>query len=286
MKISVFSPVKNESEFIGYSVMAVLPYVHEILYGVADSDDGTYPLLLHIAQKYGQGKLKLYRGMDPKEPNWDFDPMDMKAYNAAYNYLIDRATGDAVWFLHPDMIVTNPEVIPQIKEGPLAWYINLTSYARDAQTQILRGRCKQWKNLHVKDFGLHYWGGYGSQDEDLYFRDITGDSYKFSGWDFESAPYEIADSGIHANHYCELKSYERRLEKMIRCLRTQHPKKDLKTIQEMAAQHPRVTLEQGVSRFGEFRFGPAAVPPPDVFAQYKEEFEAFNKSLEGEPVCP
>ena len=35
MKISVISPVKNESQFIGYSVMSVLPYIHEIIYNAA-----------------------------------------------------------------------------------------------------------------------------------------------------------------------------------------------------------------------------------------------------------
>ena len=48
MKISVIGPVKNEAQFIGYSIMAVLPYVHEFVYACAKSDDGTDEILDYI----------------------------------------------------------------------------------------------------------------------------------------------------------------------------------------------------------------------------------------------
>lgn len=276
MKISVFSPVKNEAEFIGYSVMSVLPYVHELVYGVAKSDDCTLEVLKYIREKYANGKLRIYEDL-PGESRWDFDPMNMKAYNDAYNFLIEESTGDAVWFLHPDMIVTNPEVIPTLKEGPLAWTTTLTSYGRDLQTKIIQGRVDKWKNIHAKGFGLHYYGGYGSQEEDMYFRDITGDSYRHYGNAFEAYPFEVADSGIKVNHYCELKGFARRLEKMRRCLKTLYPKLTADTIDAMARAHPRVTLEDGPSSFGTFRFGPATEPVPAVFNRYHEEFEFFRK---------
>lgn len=279
MKISVFSPIKNEVDFVGQSIMAVLPYVHEILYGVAPSDDGTEELLTHIQNKYAHEKLKLFWGDRNGEPIWDFDPLNTEAYNRSYNYLIQEATGDAVWFLHPDMIVTNPEAIANVADGPLAWWTNIASYAGDMTTKITTGRATQWKNIHAKQFGLHYAGGYGSQNEDMYFAAITGKQYRHYSGDFDQYPFEVADSGIHVNHYCELKTYARRFEKMKRCLTTLFPHHTESAIEEMAANHPRVTLTSGQSRFGQFTFTETKEIPPNVFTEYGEEFAAFNKQL-------
>ena len=276
MKVSVITPVKNEVDFIGFSIMAVLPYVHEILYGVAKSEDGTEELLRHIQRKYAGDKLKLYFGGDD-QPAWDFDPLDVKAYNASFNYLIEQSTGDAVWFLHPDMIVKNPESIQSTPEGPLAWWTTIDSYAGDLQTKITAGRASRWKHIQAKQFGVHYYGGYGSQNEDFYFKDITGNSYKHFGEDFDEYPYEVADSGIQLNHYCELKSYPRRLEKMIRCLTTLMPNADQQHIKELAANHPRVTLDQSTTRFGTFVFDKVSEPAPSVFEKYQAEFAQFRK---------
>ena len=117
----------------------------------------------------------------------------------------------------------------------------------------------------------------------MYFRDITGNAYKHYGAEFDEYPFEVADSGIHVNHYCELKSYARRLEKMKRCLRTLHPGYHEGRIEELAMHHPRVTLDVTSTRFGKFAFGRTETPPPDVFAKYHDEFEAFKgrKKLNG-----
>jgi hypothetical protein len=275
MRISVFSPVKNEVEFAGYSIMAALPFVHEILYGVAKSEDGTEDLLMHVKRRYAGDKLRLFFG-GSNEPEWDFNPLDMKAYNDSYNFLIQQATGDALWFLHPDMIITNAERMTLREDGPLAWYTHITSYARDAHTEIVSGRGRAWKNIHANKFGLHYYGAYGSQNEDMYFKDITGSAYRHHGMEFENYPFEIADSGIHVNHYCEVKSYKRRLEKMKLVLKTLHPKSDDRWIEERASQHPRVTLESTTDRFGQFAFEPSALPVPDVFNKYRTEFDQYK----------
>lgn len=274
MKISVFSPVKNEVDFIGFSVMAVLPYIHEILFACAPSTDGTDDLLEHLKTKPGGEKLKLFR-----DPSFDFDTKDMAAYNASYNYLIKQATGDALWFLHPDMIVLNPEAILTVPEGPLAWWTHIESYAGDLQTKIASGRTGRWKNIHANQFGLHYFGGYGSQNEDMYFADITGKEYRHYGDSFEDYPFEVVDSGIRVNHYCELKTYARRFEKMKRCLTTLYPNCDALRIEEMAMNHPRVTLEPSSKRFGHFEFSKTENQPPEVFAKYRDEFASFNKTL-------
>lgn len=271
MRIAVIGPVKNEAQFIGYSIMAVWPYVEEFVYAVApSSEDGTIDILRHIAKHHGKVRLLL-------QGKYDFDPMDRSAYNQSFNDCIDQTRCEAVWFLHPDMIVTNPEKIRDLKAGPLAWTVTMRSFARDMNTLITKGRADQWKNIHAKKFGLHYFGGYGSQNEDFYHSDITNQSYKHFGTAFQNYPYEIAPSGIKVNHYCELKPYPRRFEKMKLCLKTQVPHATEGRLEELASQHPRVTLENSSTQFGTFEFAETDEPVPEVFTKYKEEFDAFTK---------
>ncbi len=273
MKIAVISPVKNEAQFIGYSVMAIWPYIEEFVYAIApSSDDGTIDILRHIAKHHGKVRLLI-------DPRYDFDPHDMKAYNASFNDCLAQTRCDAAWFLHPDMIVTNPKKIETLKEGPLAWTVNMKSFAGDMKTEITKGRADQWKNLHAKKFGLHYFGGYGSVNEDFYHSEITGKSYRHFGTNFREYPFEVANSGIDVNHYCEVKPYRRRYEKMKLCLKTQCPDAPQEWIDETAAAHPRVTLEQSSERFGKFTFEQTEHPIPDVFANYEQEFEPFQKEL-------
>ncbi len=274
MKISVTTPVLNEAPWIAYSIMAALNHIHEFIYAVDEkSDDGTKELLLHVKQKYAHEKLILLR-----HPT--FHPLDTKAYNEAFQVCIAKATGDACIFLHPDMLITNPETIDAMPES-LAWYTTVTSYAGDFQTIITKGRCDKWKNIHARKFGLRYLGGYGSQNEDFYHTDITGTSLKHYGTEFSRYPFHVEDSGIRINHYCELKDYSRRLEKMKSCLRTQHPQAADEWIHEQAINHPRVTLEASSTRFGDFEFTKSEdIKVPDVITKYKSEFESFIK----EPV--
>lgn len=282
MKISVIAPVFNEVDFIGYSLMAIKDHIHEVIYACADSTDGTNELLWHIKEKYYGDKLKLLHktGDGPLEQNvYNFNPLDMTAYNKAFNECIAIATGNACWFLHPDMIVTNPEALDIVPPGPLAWWTNITSYAGDFKTVITEGRGTRWKNIHATQFGLHYYGGYGSQNEDFYHRDITGKSYKHYGNDFEEYPFEVSESGINVNHYCELKAYKRRLEKMKLCLRTQHPAMPDDKLDELAKVHPRVTLESMATPFGRFAFEKSENKLPDVFDKYQNEFESFKKDV-------
>lgn len=274
MKLAVIGPVKNEAAFIGYSIMATWPYVEEYVYAVApSSDDGTIDLLRHIAKSYGKVRILL-------QSKYDFDPHDMKAYNESFDDCIQQTRCDAAWFLHPDMIVTNPNRIADLKEGPLAWTVNMTSFARDMNTVITKGRADKWKSIHAKKFGLVYRGGYGSVNEDFYHSDITGKSYRHFGTDFNKYPFEVMNSGINVNHYCELKPYKRRLEKMKLCLETQFPDAPFGWFDESAAQHPRVTLEQSCDRFGTFEFEESTLPVPEVFAKYKSEFEPFQTQKE------
>lgn len=272
-RISVIGPVLNECPWIGFSIMAALPYVHEFVYALdGESSDGTRELLYHVKNKYAHEKLIIM-----EHPT--FHPHDMKAYNEAFNACIRRSTGDACWFLHPDMIVTDgpSEGIPP---GAMAWWVKMTSYAGDFQTVITKGRTDKWKNIHAKKMGLHYFGGYGSQNEDFYHSDITGKSYKHFGSEFSKYPFQVMNSGISVNHYCELKEYGRRLEKMKLCLKTLYPNFTEEAIHELAVQHPRVTLEESSNQFGQFAFEGKNEPLPSVLVSYKTEFGSFKKTKE------
>lgn len=269
LKISVVGPVLNEAPWIGYSIMAALPYVHEFIYSLdAHSSDGTRELLHHVKDKYAHEKLHI---LDC--PN--FHPSDMAAYNRSFNVGLEQMAGDVAFFLHPDMIVVDGPADGLI-DGATAWWTKMTSYAGDFKTIISKGRCDKWKNLHLNKYGLHYYGGYGSQNEDFYHRDITGKSYKHYGTEFSKYPYLVVNSGFSINHYCEQKDYRRRLEKMESCLKTLYPYISDERIREMAVQHPRVTLEKSSTQFGQFEFEQSQHPIPEVFEKYKE-FESFKK---------
>ena len=173
------------------------------------------------------------------------------------------------------MIVTNPEAILSVPES-LALYTNITSYAKDFNTKIIQGRATRWKNIHKKTLGLHYYGGYGSQNEDFYHKHITGESYDHYGTSFERYPFRVLDSKIKVNHYCELKDFSRRLNKMMDCLKTIYPDSNQEAIRTLALVHPRVTLEESSEMFGKFAFVEADDPPPPVFNKYKEEFDKIT----------
>lgn len=272
IKISVIGPVLNENPWIGYSILAAMPYCHEFIYAMDEkSDDGTRELLHYIKDKYAHEKLVIL-----DHPT--FHPLDMPCYNRSFNRCLNAMSGDAAFFLHPDMIIT---------EGPLngldpramAWWTEMTSYAGDTRTVITKGRCTQWKNIHKNTMGLSYFGGYGSQNEDFYHSDITGKSYKHYGSEFSKYPFRVMNSGIKINHYCENKDYKRRLEKMKLCLKTLHPGFSDGKIDELAVQHPRVTLESSSNQFGNFEFSESKEPILEVIARHEEEFKQFKKEL-------
>lgn len=276
MKVAAIAPVLNEVDFIGYSIMAALPGIDSMHYGIdAKSNDGTFDLVKMLSTTTGKDKVFWYKGKD-----FDIDPMDMHEYNNAFNVLIECAMSkkpDAIIFLHPDMIIRNPEqMLKMSDEGALAWYTHLTSYAKDLKTVISKGRADKWKNMHAPRFGLKYFGAYGSQNEDFYHKDITGNAYKHYGVEFSKYPFRVLDSGIRIDHFCECKDYDRRLEKMKLCLKTLYPDFSSERIHELAVRHPRVTLEESFKQFGDFEFSESKEPISDVFEKYKDTFEQFK----------
>jgi cellulose synthase/poly-beta-1,6-N-acetylglucosamine synthase-like glycosyltransferase len=65
VRVSIVCPVLNETPWIGYSIMAALPYVHEFIYALdAKSDDGTRELLHHVKDKYAHERLSDLRASD------------------------------------------------------------------------------------------------------------------------------------------------------------------------------------------------------------------------------
>jgi glycosyltransferase involved in cell wall biosynthesis len=272
MKLSVIAPVKDEAPWIGYSILSCLDQMHEFIYALdSESQDGTRELLHHVKDKYAHEKLTII-----DFPT--FHPSDTKAYNEAFNVCIRKSTGDSCFFYHPDMVVTNPEAIEAMADNALAWWTNVTSFAGDFHTVISKGRCDKWKNIHARKFDLNYFGGYGSQNEDFYHSNITGKSTKHFGTEFSKYPFVVRDSGINVSHFCELKSYKRRLEKMKLCLKTQYVNSADHVIEELASQHPRVTLEPSSKIFGTFEFKrDENAKEPDVVQKYKHEFSKFVK---------
>jgi len=236
--------------------------------------DGTWELLHHIKDKYLHEKLNI---IEDKRPG-SHDMTVQKFNEGCYDLCLEHATGDATWALHPDMIVVNPEAILSIPEGPLSWWADCRSFAGDIETEITVGRATRWQSMFAKKFGVHYWGGYGDAIENFYFRDITGNAHIHHGQNFELYPFDVVDSGIDINHYCEMKPYKRRLEKMICCLKTQCPGISDSVAEELASKHPRVTLQTANSQFGKFVFEPTKSPIPSVFEKYCEEFNQYIKN--------
>jgi hypothetical protein len=271
-------PVKAEAQFIGFSIMSCLEQIHEFVYLIDPPfEDGTWELLHHIKDKYAHEKLKIIEDTRPGSHD-----MTNPAFNrGCYDVCIEHATGDAIWALHPDMIVTNPEAILHVPQGPLSWWSKCTSFAGNLETEITVGRATKWQSMFARKFGLHYWGGYGDTTENFYFKDITGNAHTHHGQHFDKYPFRVEDSGIAINHYCEMKPYARRLEKMICCLQTQYPGMPRDVAEHHASYHPRVTLISADTKFGKFVFEPTKNPVPAVFAKYKDE---FNKMIK-EPLC-
>jgi glycosyltransferase involved in cell wall biosynthesis len=269
LKVSAWSVVKNEAQFIGYGLMSILPYVDEVVYFDGNSTDGTLRLLDYIKGKYDpQNKIKVFLDKDFSDFKQD--------YVRVFNECMKACSGDYLFYLHPDMICVNPgDLLKRDKWQALAYWAGMRSFAgEDLGLEITKGRTNAWKLIMKNSFGLHYAGYYGSPEEDMYFRSITGKEYVVHK-DMRKYPYEVKDSGINLWHFCECKPKVRREKKMETVLSTNGA--DPQTIKEALAAHPRVHLESEKSEWGDFKFEPRKEPLPEVFAKYREEFEAVLK---------
>jgi hypothetical protein len=269
MTLSAWSVIKNESQFIGYGVMSILPYVDEIVYFDGGSTDGTLSLLDYIKDQYDkENKIKVFKDNDFKDFKQD--------YVRVFDECLKTCKGDYVLYVHPDMILVEPGNLGNLDKNVLAYTVGMRSFAgEDMDLEITKGRTDKWKTIMRNKFGLHYHGWYGAVDEDMYFdfqphRLLPPNEY----------PFKVEDSGAKFWHFCECKPRKRREEKMFRVVTTSGPladhgrttKADVH-VWDTIMNHPRVHLQTQTGPFGAFAFEPRTDPLPDVFARYKEEFD-------------
>lgn len=267
MSIGSFTLIKNEGNWIAGHLSAWLPHLDQMVFADGDSNDGTWEILNHFKTSHPDGhKIVLYRD-DPKDLKDDY----VRASNAAMR----RLDTDFAFFLHPDMIPARVPDMNRIRNSPaVAMSCRMRSFAGEPDGQLyeIEGRGDRWKNIYRlrnPDFGAHYHGHYGAGNEDVYFSAITGDSYEHHGSNVHWYPYAVEDSGLEILHFSDVRTKERRLDRMMKCLANQNrPAEGIKAIAE---SHPRVTLKDGNG----FKFVPAKYPAEFLAAQslYKKESE-------------
>lgn len=266
MSITAFTILKNEIDYIGYSIMSILDYVDELVYADGGSTDGTIELIEHIKKKYDKdNKIKLFKNKDCKDLKKD--------YTRLFNWVLKQCTSDYVMFWHADMIMTNPKAFKNIKEPTIRYFINMVSFVKGGNKYFSSGRANRWHTIYKNDYGLHQYGDYGSVHEDFYFRDITGDEHIICDLN-PNLSYETQDSRLKAYHFCESKDYNRRVDKMVKSLVNCNWIKDEAI--KVAKIHPRVTLKSGVYRGVNFKIKPFKGIKAEVFKKY-EYFKEFKK---------
>lgn len=279
MSLGTFTIIKNEVRWIGFHIMSVLPYVQRMVFFDGDSDDGTTELIFYLMEKYPEAKVKIrvHLHQDPKDLADD--------YVHVFNECLKSVDADYAWFLHPDMIIAEVDQMRVIPKNALACSVRMRNLGGDFGGPIFEfaeGRSKSWKTIMKNGLGLHYFGHYGAWNEDMYFRDITGDEHNYHH-EFGQYPFDVHDSGIRLLHYSDVRSYERRLEKMVRVLETQRPNLTPEVRLAMAKDHPRVSLKpEGV--FTGFLLKPFNAHPP-VFQKYAAEF-AIVLGCKPEDITP
>jgi len=270
MSIGTFTLIKNEIEFIGPHIMRLLPVVDRMVFFDGNSSDGTLETIKHIKKTNEYGfRIKLVENKDPKDLRTEYVKM--------FNDCLQAVDCDWAYFAHPDFWILKPDAVRLAgeKEG-IAMYTNMESYAGDPGGQVYRieeGRGEKWKNIYrLKNpaLGAHYWGWYGSRDEDVYFSAITGAQHVLHN-DFSKYPYDVSDSGIGVMHFSDIRHYERRLGRMKTCLENQGYSKEMAA--KIAPTHPRVTLK---SENG-FKFTKSYLPKE--FLEYKKFFEKFKRGI-------
>lgn len=276
MKLSTFCLIKNEMRFIAYHVLSFLDHVDEMVFFDGNSTDGTVEALTYLQAEHPKGRrIRLFTGKDCTDLCGD--------YVRLFNEALAQCQSEYIAFIHPDMIPVNPAVLRCARGwDALVYSAGLRSFSHDMHTEITKGRRGWWKAWHKNTMGLHYHGFYGVNEEDMYYRDITGNNYAVlpePGY----YPYEIKDSGLVLNHYCEVKDYNRRLDKMVKSIRNQGYGLAESAILEMAKAHPRVTLKSGDSPFGVFEYKRCLDPLPAIFQSSKAL--SIVKKFTKEPIA-
>jgi len=242
--VRTFTLIKNEVRWISAHLESWIPHVDEMIFFDGGSTDGTLEILRDHARG---GKVKLFEDKDPDNLQED--------YVSLFNECMRSLSTDYAIFAHPDMILVDPGNIRNLGDS-ISYTTNIRSFAGEpggALFEIVEGRGSRWKNIYRlrnPDLGCHYAGFYGSDEEDCYFSSITGDEHRVhwgdDGMDFSAYPYCIKDSGIKVLHYSDVRTRERRIDRMVKCLLNQGWRNS-DAIKE-AEIHPRVTFKDN-SRF-------------------------------------
>lgn len=263
MSIGSFTLIKNEAEWIAPCVLQVLPYIDEMVFFDGNSTDGTLEILKEIQKKEEGGyKVKVIENKDPINMEDD--------YVRLFNECLHTLSTDWAIFLHPDMFVVNPDRLLWMKEqNGIAMFTNLRSFGGEPLGQLyeIQGRGEKWKNVYRlknPDLGAVYHGYYGASNEDVYHTEIVGNSRDFYGMQFHKYPYEVIDSQLHVLHFSDVRSYERRLGRMIKCLMNQGMPKE--AAMARAPLHPRVSLIEEPG----FKLIPTEYPP--IFIEHKNKY--------------
>lgn len=264
--IGGFTIVKNEGLWIAPFLDAWLPCLDEICLFDGNSCDGTLEAIKWFRENHEFGfKIKLFEDKDPKDLSDD--------YVRVFNDCLRSLSTDLAIFTHIDMYPANVLQVFDFKkyaQDTIAAKTKMRSFAGEPGGKLFEiiGRGEHWKNiyrLNNPDFGAHYFGHYGAHNEDVYFKEITGDSHEFYGEEFERYPYPVQNSGIEILHFSDVRPYERRLGRMISCLKNQGWPAEI--IEEKARNHARVTLESGNG----WDFVPAQYP--DLFVKAKNKYQ-------------
>lgn len=253
--VGSFILILNEAPFIGMHLASWLPHLSEMVFYDGGSTDGTLEIIEAFRCDHTHGhKIKLFRDKNPKDLRED--------YTRLFNECLRELGTDIAAFIHPDFYLEDPGNLASLNGG-LSYTMNLRSFAGEPGGQLFEvtGRGEKWKNLFTMkpDLGLHYAGAYGANEEDCYYREITGDEHINHGQAFHRYPYEVGDSGAKVWHFSDVRPYARRLDRMRKCLSNQGQNVGL------AESHPRVTLKDGYG----FKFEPAEWPAEFVEARAK-----------------
>lgn len=279
MSVGTFTIVKNEAAFIGPHIEQLLPFVDKMSFYDGNSTDGTLEIIKDFIRKdYNGHKIILRENKDPKDLKDDY----VKLFDECLHEL------DTEWalYLHPDMWAINPVSIKDIgfykehKESQ-ALTTRIHSYAGDPGKQVYKftsGRQNTWKNifrLKNPDMDAHYVGHYGAAEEDVYFKSITGDEYRYYKHHYHLYPYKVTDSWLEVMHFSDIRPYERRLQRMKSCMEHQGYTKE--QIEKIAPNHPRVSLREG------FDFKLAKIEDMPEYKDYLK-FKSQSKKYEKEPT--
>lgn len=253
-----FTLIKNENMFLKQHLFSWLPFVDQMVFLDGNSTDGTLEVLKEIQKAHPFGhRITIVENRDPVDLKDDYTSIQDEALHTLKT--------DYSMFCHPDMILDQPGKIGELGQYH-AYFTHMRSFAGDPQGQlyeIVDGRAKRWKNimrLRNPDLGLHYFGHYGAMNEDCYFSEITGDSHVYHGEEFERYPYAVGDSEMRILHFSDVRTRDRRIQRMERCLINQGHTPE--SARKIAPDHPRVNFKDGYNfKFLKNSYGALGLEP-------------------------